>query len=60
MAASPTAVPSEAPLEPPEEGMDELRRLALRDAAARPDFAELMSSPDPEVRKAVLAFFESD
>jgi hypothetical protein len=58
---APTAMaPSEAPLEPPEEGMHELRRRALLDAAARPDFAELMSSPDPEVRRAVLAFFESD
>ncbi|HVY66999.1 MAG TPA: hypothetical protein VHH11_19460 [Gammaproteobacteria bacterium] len=35
-----------------------LKQRALLDVAAQPGLAELLNAPDPEVRKAALAFFE--
>lgn len=50
-------IPESAVADPPDEDSSVLRQRALLEVAARPAFAELLDSRDPEVRKALLDFF---
>jgi hypothetical protein len=51
-------VPGDPKIDPPDEDASTLRERVLLDLSARPDFAELLSDPDPDVRKAALDFVE--
>jgi hypothetical protein len=42
----------------PSEDSTTLRRRALEELSARPDFAELLNAPSTEVQRALLDFFE--
>ena len=58
-AASPAAPATDPPASAaPDEDSARLRERALLDIATRPDFNELLNDGDPDVRKAVLDFFE--
>lgn len=59
IARAPGAPAASAP-DAPGEDSNILRQRALLDVAALPEFADLLDSQDPEVRKAVLDFFEDE
>ncbi|MEO8465496.1 MAG: hypothetical protein ABI640_09170 [Gammaproteobacteria bacterium] len=50
--------PAAAESDAPAEDINLLKQRALLDVAAHPEFADLLNAPDPEVRKAMLDFFE--